>query len=69
LPLIKRGGEFAEATWEEALDLVASRLAGYKGEEFAAISSARCTNEENYVLQKFTRAVMGTNNIDHCARL
>jgi len=68
-PLIKKNGEFVEATWEEALDLVASKLANYKGDQFATISSARCTNEENYVIQKFTRAVMGTNNIDHCARL
>ncbi len=68
-PLIKRGGEFVEASWEEALDLVASKLEGYKGDTFAAISSAKCTNEDNYVFQKFTRAVMGTNSIDHCARL
>ena len=68
-PLIKRDGEFVEATWEEAFDLIASKLAGYKGEQFATISSAKCTNEENYIIQKFTRAVMVTNNIDHCARL
>lgn len=68
-PLIKRNGEFVEATWDEALDFIASRLAGYKGDQFAMVSSAKCTNEENYVIQKFTRAVMGTNNIDHCARL
>lgn len=67
-PLIKRDGVFEEATWDEALDLVAEKLAGHKGDEFAAISSARCTNEDNYVLQKFTR-IAGTNNIDHCARL
>ena len=68
-PLIKRNGEFAEATWDEALDFVASKLADYKGEQFATISSAKCSNEENYLIQKFTRAVMSTNNIDHCARL
>ncbi|RLC66055.1 MAG: pyridine nucleotide-disulfide oxidoreductase [Chloroflexi bacterium] len=68
-PLIKKDGEFVEATWEEALDLVASKLASYKGDQFATVSSAKCTNEENYIIQKFTRAVMGTNNIDHCARL
>jgi len=68
-PLIKRDGEFVEASWEEALDLVASRLANYKGDQFAAITSARCTNEDNYVMQKLARAVMGTNNVDHCARL
>lgn len=68
-PLIKRNGEFVAVTWEEALDLVVTSLANYKGEQFAAISSAKCTNEENYVFQKFTRGVMGTNNVDHCARL
>ena len=68
-PLIKRDGNFVEATWEEALDLVASRMANYKADQFAAISSARSTNEDNYVVQKFVRAVMGTNNVDHCARL
>jgi len=68
-PLIKRNGQFSEATWEEALDLVADKLAEYKGNEVAVISSAKCTNEENYIIQKLARAVLGTNNIDHCARL
>lgn len=68
-PLIKRDGKFVEATWEEAFDLIAAKLGGYKGGQFATISSAKCTNEENYIIQKFTRAVMRTNNIDHCARL
>jgi NADH-quinone oxidoreductase subunit G len=71
-PLIKKNGEFVPATWDEALDLVATRLAEirdkYGPDAFAALSSARCTNEENYLMQKFTRAVMGTNNVDHCAR-
>jgi formate dehydrogenase alpha subunit len=68
-PLIRRNGEFSEATWDEALDLVASKLAKYKGDKVAAISSAKCTNEENYLIQKFARVVLGTNNVDHCARL
>jgi formate dehydrogenase alpha subunit len=68
-PLIKQDGRFVEVTWDEALDLVASKLANYKGDEVAVISSAKSTNEDNYVAQKFTRAVLGTNNIDHCARL
>jgi formate dehydrogenase alpha subunit len=68
-PLIKKDGEFVAASWEEALSLISSRLANYKGEQFAAISSAKCTTEENYLIQKFARAVMGTNNVDHCARL
>lgn len=70
VPLIKQeNGEFAEASWDEALDLVAEKFAQYKGDKFAAISSARMTNEDNYMVHKFTRAVMETNNIDHCARL
>ena len=68
-PLVRQNGEFSEATWDEALDQVAAGLAGYKPEEVAIISSAKCTNEENYLLQKLGRAVIGTHNIDHCARL
>jgi formate dehydrogenase alpha subunit len=68
-PLIKRNGKFVEATWEEALELVSKKFSQNKGDNFAAISCARFSNEENYLVQKFTRAVMGTNNVDHCARL
>jgi len=68
-PLIRRDGKLTEATWNEALDLIAGKLANCKADEVAVISSAKCTNEDNYVIQKFTRAVLGTNNIDHCARL
>jgi len=68
-PLVKENGQFVETDWDEALDLVARRLGEYKGEAFAAFSSAKCTNEDNYVVQKFTRRVMGTNTVDHCARL
>lgn len=68
-PLIRKDGQFIEASWDEALDLVASKLSKHRGDEFAAISSAKATNEENYVIQKFARAVMGTNSVDHCARL
>jgi len=68
-PLIKKDGDFAKATWDEALDLVADTLGGYKADELAVISSAKCTNEDNYIAQKFPRVVLGTNNIDHCARL
>ena len=69
VPLVRRDGEFMEATWDEALDLVAERLESYKANEVAVISSSKCTNEENYIAQKFTRAVLGTNTIDQCARL
>ena len=72
-PLIREGerfaGEFREATWDEALDLVASRLADYRGEAFGTLCSAKATNEDGYVQQKFARLVMGSNNIDHCTRL
>jgi formate dehydrogenase (coenzyme F420) alpha subunit len=71
-PLIKKNGEFVEATWDEALDLVASKLGEIKDanpEALAFLSSARCTNEENYLMQKLVRTVIGTHNIDHCARL
>ncbi len=68
-PLIKKNGKFEPATWDEALDLVADKLSQAKGSKFSMLSSARATCEDNYVIQKFTRAVMGTNNIDHCARL
>lgn len=68
-PLIKKNGEFQEASWEEALELIASKFKKAKGDKFATLTSAKCTNEDNYLIQKFTRAVMGTNNIDHCARL
>ncbi len=68
-PLVRKNGKLEPATWDEALGLIASKLPDFKPEEMAVIASARCTNEDNYVLQKFTRAVLGTNNIDHCARL
>jgi formate dehydrogenase alpha subunit len=68
-PLIRRKGELVSASWEEALSLVAEKFSQYKGEKFALLSSAKCTNEENYLAQKFARLVMETNNVDHCARL
>lgn len=71
-PLVKKNGEFVPVSWDEAFDTIATRFneikEKYGGNSFAALSSARCTNEENYLVQKFTRAVMGTNNVDHCAR-
>jgi len=67
-PLIKKGGKFVAGTWDEALDLVSSKFKEYLGKT-AAIASAKCTNEDNYVFQKFARVVLGTNSVDHCARL
>jgi formate dehydrogenase alpha subunit len=84
-PLIRREGApkdgrprklseiFREADWNEALDLVSQglvRARDHQGpDSIGVLSSAKCTNEDNYLLQKFVRAVLGTNNVDHCARL
>lgn len=72
-PLIRRNGELVPATWDEAYDFIAEKLHHIKNtygpDSIAGISSARCTNEENYLMQKFIRAVIGTNNIDCCARV
>jgi predicted molibdopterin-dependent oxidoreductase YjgC len=72
-PLIRKNGNLEEATWDEALNLVAEKFSAIKAangpDSIAALSSAKCTNEDNYLMQKFMRAVVGTNNVDHCARL
>ncbi len=72
-PLVRKGEQFVEASWDEALALVADKLGAIKTESgpdsIALLTSAKCTNEENYLMNKFARAVIGTNNIDHCARL
>ncbi len=72
-PLVRKNGELVPADWEEALGMVAdhiSKAANDGGPDSVAfIASARCTSEENYLLQKLARAVVGTNNVDHCARL
>ncbi len=72
-PLIRRDGALQPATWDEALDLIAGRLASIRAESgpdaIAFLCSAKCTNEENYLMQKLARQVIGTHNIDHCARL
>ncbi|MBV9582717.1 MAG: molybdopterin-dependent oxidoreductase, partial [Chloroflexi bacterium] len=67
-PLIRRNGVLEEATWDEALDLIADKFVEYRG-AFGALASAKGTNEDAYVMQKFARSVMDTNNIDHCTRL
>ncbi|MBO6516611.1 MAG: formate dehydrogenase subunit alpha [Bacteroidia bacterium] len=72
-PMIKRNGEFEKVSWDEAYDHIASELTRIRNEHgadaIAGISSARTPNEENYLMQKFIRAVVGTNNIDCCARV
>ena len=72
-PLIKRNGKFEESTWDEAYRYIRKKVnetkESYGADAFAGLTSARCTNEENYLFQKLFRAVIGTNNVDHCARL
>lgn len=72
-PLIRKNGELTPASWDEALDHVGKRLneikAAHGTDAIGGLSSARCTNEENYAFQKMVRAGVGTNNVDHCARL
>jgi formate dehydrogenase alpha subunit len=72
-PLIRKDGKLVESSWDEALDLVAQKLGAIKKEHgpaaLAGLSSAKCTNEENFVFQKFVRTAFGSNNVDHCARL
>ncbi len=71
-PLIREGETFREATWKEALDLIANKLSAIKNEHgpdsIGLIASSKCTNEESYLMQKLARAVIGTNNIDNCSR-
>jgi formate dehydrogenase major subunit len=71
-PLIKENGQFREASWDEALDLVVSKfkeiIAQSGPDAIAGVSSARSINEDSYQMQKLFRSVIGTNNIDHCAR-
>ena len=74
-PLMRadRNAAFQENSWDAALDHVAGRLSEirerYGPDSIAFLTSAKCTNEENYLLQKFARAIIGTNTVDHCARL
>ena len=68
-PLLREGDRLREATWDEALGAVVAGLDKRRGEIFAGLASAKVPNEDNYVFQKFVRATMGTNNVDHCARL
>jgi len=68
-PLIRKNGKLEQATWEEAFDLISSKIKETKekfgSDAFAGLGSARCSNEDNYLFQKFFRTVIGTNNIDH----
>jgi len=72
-PLMRKNGELVPATWDEAMGLVSKRLLEirdkYGPESIGFLVSAKCTNEENYLMQKVARGLIGTNNVDHCARL
>ena len=72
-PLIRKNGKLEEASWDEALDLVAAKLGDIKEKNgkgsIGFFTSARISNEENYAVMRLARGVIGTNNIDHCARL
>lgn len=72
-PVARPAADFVPVSWEMALDIVADRLAdvakAHGPDTIAGLASARCTNEENYLFQKLVRASIGTNNVDHCARL
>jgi formate dehydrogenase alpha subunit len=72
-PMAKSYKGFKPVKWPKAYEMISSRLKEIKDEygpdAIAGLSSAKCTNEENYLFQKFMRAVIGTNNVDHCARL
>ena len=68
-PLLRKGGKLVKASWEEALDLIASKLKEASPEEFGLLASGKNTNEDAYVQQKFTRVVMKTNNVEYCGRL
>jgi predicted molibdopterin-dependent oxidoreductase YjgC len=72
-PLLKINGRFAQVTWDRAIGHTASKfqevMAKHGPDSIAVLASAKITNEDNYLIQKFARAVIGTNNVDHCARL
>jgi predicted molibdopterin-dependent oxidoreductase YjgC len=72
-PLMRKDGELVSATWDETMGHVAERLLKirdkYGPESIGFLVSAKCTNEENYLMQKVARGLIGTNNVDHCARL
>ena len=72
-PLVRENGRLQKATWNEAIQVTAEKLKKisdtYGPDSIGVLVSAKMTNEENYLAQKFTRAVIGTNNVDHCARL
>lgn len=69
MPLVRKNGTLTETGWDEALEYIAENLAKYRGDAFATLCSAKATNEDGYIQQKFARLVMQSNHIDHCTRL
>ncbi len=73
VPLVRKQGALVESTWDEALNIVSTRLNDIRTKSgssaLAFLSSAKVTNEENFLFMKMARAAFGTNNVDHCARL
>lgn len=69
VPLVRKDGVLQEASWEEALDLIAANFKEATPQTFGLLASGKNTNEDAYVLQKFARVVMGTNNVEYCGRL
>jgi len=67
-PLVRRDGALVSATWDEALDAAAAGLAAHAGTSYGMFSCSKATNEMNFLAQKFSRVVMGSNNIDSCNR-
>ena len=68
-PLIRKDGELTPVSWEEAMEYVADNLIKYRGDAFGTLASAKATNEDGYIQQKFARLIMQSNHIDHCTRL
>jgi formate dehydrogenase (hydrogenase) len=67
-PLVRDAGQLRPASWDEALEAAAAGFARHRGDAFGMFSCSKATNEMNYTAQKFTRAVMGSNNVDSCNR-
>jgi formate dehydrogenase (hydrogenase) len=67
-PLVREDGALRPVPWDEALDRAAAGFAGHRGKEFGMFSCSKSSNEVNFLAQKFTRSVMGSNNIDSCNR-
>ncbi len=67
-PYVRRNGRLEPATWDSALEVAAAGLAAHRGRSYGMFSCSKATNETNFLAQKFSRVVMGSNNIDSCNR-